>query len=480
MCGIVVLCGGTAKYRISKILHRISHRGPDRQSYWSDDQLAIGFVRLAINDESMLGNQPHQSGNLVSAINGEIYNASQLTSRYKLEPANVCDTHVVAPLFNVLGNRVLECLDGFFSGVVYKTTSNELYLLRDYIGKKPLFYGCSNGMVFVVSELKAIENIDWFEEVPLGINKIDLSTGKLTHVADHDSNGYVPANISLYQALNDAVLKRIPSQPFGMFLSGGLDSSIIAALLCSRRSDVTYFTLGDAESADLIAVNKLISHLGIKNIRYIPPPSHTEISEIVREVVYATESYNPSIISNGIATYLLAKAAKLEGIKVVLTGAGADELFAGYHDNLTADAWGIIRKSLIRDMKFTELRRLDACSMAFGIEARCPFLDKSVKQIADNLTHEQFYNEGVNKVFLRDTFRHLLPNFIVDRKKMSFDVGSGIRKLVVTYLTQNSNSEIDELRVIWRELFSLEPQNPYFYSYPTFNDAITKRGEVHR
>ena len=201
---------------------------------------------------------------------------------------------------------------------------------------------------------------------------------------------------------------------------------------------------------------------------------------MIDKVLYATESYNPSIISNGLATYLLAQAAYMKGLKVVLTGEGADELFAGYHEQLSEQEWQITRTKLITDMHFTELRRLDKCSMAHSIEARCPFLDRTVKRVADDLEHKQFYIPGHNKIALRDAFRHLLPVEIANRKKTSFDVGSGIRKLVVDYLTRNGNTEIAELKEIWQATFTYDVDDPYFFSYPTFDSAIAKRGGAHR
>jgi asparagine synthase (glutamine-hydrolysing) len=280
--------------------------------------------------------------------------------------------------------------------------------------------------------------------------------------------------------MEQAVIKRLPKQKFGVFLSGGLDSSIIAVLANQHRQDIIYFTLGSPNSPDIVMVNILIKHLGLKQVQYIPLPTEDELPKLIVEVLQITESYNPSIISNGLATYLLAQAAQKEGIKVVLTGEGADELFAGYHELLSEEEWQAVRTNLITDMCFTELRRLDTCTMAYGIEARCPYLDRAVKCIADNLEYKDLYSQGQNKMALRDAFGHLLPVEITNRKKVSFDVGSGIRKLVVSHLTFNGNTEITELKDIWRQKFSNDVNNPYFFSYPTFDTAIAKRGDVHR
>lgn len=478
MCGIVLLYGDTAKENISAKLAKLSHRGPDDRHCWINGQLAIGFVRLTINDNSIAGRQPYSADEVIGAINGEIYNADALAKYYNLTLKSKCDTHVVVPLFSKIGKQVLAELDGFYSGVIYRSETQTLYLLRDHIGKKPLFYGRADNTLFVVSELKALENIEWFEQVPLGISKLELTSGKLTRIAKHPE--LTPTKYDLATAMEKAVIKRLPKQPVGVFLSGGLDSSIIAALAKQYHKNIIYFVLGNPDSLDVAMVKKLVNHLGIKGVSYIPLPTEQELPTLIAKIVYATESYNPSIISNGLATYLLAEAAQKEGLKVVLTGEGADELFAGYHEKLSEDEWQLIRSNLINDMRFTELRRLDKCSMANGIEARCPFLDRTVKGIADTLEHKNFYSDDQNKVALRNTFRHLLPVEIVDRKKTSFDVGSGIRKLVVNYLTHNGNTEIVELKKIWSQIFALDADKPYFFSYPTFDSVIAKRGETHR
>ena len=488
MCGIALLYGPTATQQIATTLMRIAHRGPDDLHTETHGQFAIGFVRLAINDESIAGRQPYKYGNWIGAFNGEIFNARALARKYCLATNSACDTHVVLPLYKQLGNKVLAELDGFYSGVIYKPGTHSLYLLRDHIGKKPLFYGCADDNLFVVSELKALKNIEWFQQVPLGLSQLQLTTGQLTQLARHPQPTGEASEFSwvsdsataLSAALQQAVIKRLPEQPCGFFLSGGLDSSIIAALANQHHHHITYFTLGNPGSPDVAMAEMLVKHLSLNHIHYVPLPTEQELPGLISRVVYATESYNPSIISNGIATYLLAQAVQKQGLKVVLTGEGADELFAGYHNQLSEPEWKAIRAQLIHDMPFTELRRLDTCSMANSIEARCPYLDRDVKRVADTLKHEQFFVSGFNKAILRKTFGHLLPDTITYRKKTSFDVGSGLRKLVVNNLTGNGMTEMAELKAIWQHAFKHDVEDKYFYSYPTFDVAIAKRGHCHR
>jgi len=478
VCGIIILSGPGAASRLPECLNQLRHRGPDDQDTWFDADVALGFARLAINGDRIVGRQPHQHGDLVGAINGEIYNHRELRCTYGL-PSSECDTDVVLPLLARNGPRVINELDGFYSAVVLRPRAREALCLRDHMGKKPLFVGQSSTDVFITSELKALDECEWFELLPRGVSKVDLNTGEVVRVADH--RPAIPDQ-DLASAFEQAVRKRMPNpqQPVGVFLSGGLDSSLIAAFASRLREDVTYFTLGNTEGPDRRAVGALVAALGLVDLRVVPLPQPASFPGLIQAVVRATESFNPSIVSNGLATYLLARAAHDAGIKVVLTGEGADELFGGYHSFREQDPWLEVREQLIDDMQFTELRRLDMSSMAHSVEPRCPFLDRSVRAISDGLGFSELYDGGENKVALRRSFNGILPPEVLHRRKTSFDVGSGIRGEVVRYLRRNGRSEREELRQVWNGLFRHESSEPYFHAYPVFDTAIDRRGEAHR
>lgn len=478
MCGIVMLSGPRAAARLPECLNRLRHRGPDDLGIWAEGDLALGFARLAINGEGAVGYQPHQHGGLVGAINGEIYNHRELRRRYDLASSE-CDTDVVLPLLARNGPRSIDELDGFYSAVVLQPRTREALCLRDHMGKKPLFVGRSSTEVFITSELKALDEYEWFELLPRGVATVDLDTGAVVRVASHRP---VLPEMDLATAFERAVHKRMPNsgQPVGVFLSGGLDSSLVAAFASVLRKDVTYFTLGNAEGPDRQAVEGVVAALGLVDLRTVPLPEPAGLPALVREVVRATESFNPSIVSNGLATYLLARAAHDAGIKVVLTGEGADELFGGYHSFTEQDPWPDVRRKLIDDMQFTELRRLDMSCMAHSVEPRCPFLDRAVRAISDGLGFHDLYDGDENKVALRRAFEGVLPPDVLHRRKTSFDVGSGIRGEVVRYLRRNGRSEREELRQVWDTLFRHESSEPYFHAYPVFDAVIDRRGETHR
>lgn len=479
MCGILLLHGPHAAKRLPRCLSRLDHRGPDdHHSVLLGEHTAFGFTRLAINGPGPSGRQPYEALGLVGAVNGEIYNHRDLERAHGLS-ANECDTRVVLPLLEMLGPRVIDPLDGFYAAVVFRPRTLEVTTLRDHMGKKPLFVGHSREELFISSELKALDQIDWFEALPRGVARVDLSTGLVNSVAEHRP---VRPQEGLAQLFENAVRKRVPrdDQPLGVFLSGGLDSSLVAAMTSRVRDDVSYYTLGDADGPDRCAVEAVVATLGLRKVRSIPLPAPVRIPGLLRSVVRATESYNPSVVSNGLATFLLAEAANEDGIKVVLTGEGADELFGGYHSFRPDDPWREMRDQLIDDMQFTELRRLDLSCMAHSVEPRCPFLDRAVRGFSDQLGYRDLYDAGENKATLRRAFEGGLPPAVLHRPKTSFDVGSGIRRQVVQYLRRNGLSEREELLKLWREHFDFDPTNPYFHSYPAFDTAIDRRGGAHR
>lgn len=473
MCGIVAIIGNR---NIENALNKIKHRGLDATKIVYSENVSVGFNRLAINDKTVKKTQPYEFNNLIGVFNGEIYNADELRKEFSIKTNSNSDTEIILPLFEKLGSSIIHQLDGFYSGIIYDKKNKQTFLLRDYIGKKPLFFCNSSNNSFIVSELKAIDFINNFQIVPKGFSKIE--NGAINLLEKHQ----IPftSKDALKETFVEAVKKRIPKneKQFGVFLSGGLDSSIIASIVAKYADNVIYYTLGNTD--DLSYVNLLAKQLNLK-IKNVELPKSNELPELIDKVVYHTESYNPSIISNGLATYLLSEEAHKDNLKVVLSGEGADELFCGYPVSKNVNEWFEKRAELIENMHFTELRRLDLASMAHTIEIRCPFLDRKVYSAANDCKVEDLITDFQGKQVLRKVFKDDLPNQIIERKKMSFDVGSGIRKMVVEYLTRSGKTEKEQLKEIWNKHFQNSlSDNFYFHSYPTFDKAIEKRGISHK
>lgn len=476
MCGIVAIIGENRKKDCLEALQRIIHRGLEGTRIYEFKQIAIGFNRLAINDLSGKGMQPFEYENLVGVFNGEIFNAIDLAKKYQISLTSKSDIEVILPLFKKVQYEIIDLLDGFYSGLIYNRKTDQIYVLRDYIGKKPLFFGRNSQFKFISSELKAFKNVTAAQFIPKGISEINNAkiVNHQTHCFDFLSED------SLKNVLKDAVKKRLVlegKQTIGVFLSGGLDSSIIASIVSSQTNNVIYYTLGNKDCLDSLFVKKLAKKLNISDqLKYISLPNKEVIQELIEKVVYTTESYNPSIISNGLATYLLSQKAKEDDIKVVLSGEGADELFCGYKIDKSIKETRNKSNILIENLHYTELRRLDLASMANTIEVRCPFLDKKVYMKSKKLSLKQLKNKQI----LRDLFSLELPDEIVNRAKISLDVGSGIRKLVVEHLRKTNKLEREALKDIWKTYFiGKSPDFFYYYRYPVFDLLIDARGITH-
>lgn len=475
MCGIVAIIDNS---NIQNALNKIKHRGLDSIKILCSENVSFGFNRLAINDKTENGIQPFEFGNFIGVFNGEIYNADELRKQFTIESKSKSDTEIILPLFEKLGSSIIHYLDGFYSGIIYDKESKQIFTLRDYFGKKPLFYARNKDTSFIVSELKAVDFISDFTIVPKGFS--ELKNEKISLIEQHKTP-FAPKE-KIKQSVIEAVKKRIPKneKQFGVFLSGGLDSSIIATIVAQHTDNVIYYTLGNTDDCSFVDV--LSKALNIENkIKKVELPKPNELPELINKVVYHTESYNPSIISNGLATYLLSVAAHKDNLKVVLSGEGADELFCGYPISTNIEEWFVKRDEFIENMHFTELRRLDLASMAQTIEIRCPFLDRQVYAASNDCAATDLISNFQGKQILRKAFKADLPKEIIERSKMSFDVGSGIRKLVVEYLTQNGKTEKEQLKEIWSKYFQKSlADNFYFHSYPTFDKAIEKRGVSHK
>ena len=438
MCGIVGLWNAKDDGAVAEAMGRMVHRGPDAEGRHDADEVHLGHRRLSIMDPAG-GDQPILCGETGRAIvaNGEIYNfptlREALSARHRFRTRS--DSESALHLYDELTELTAGRLDGMFAFAL--TDGPDLYLARDAIGIKPLYVGRKgDGMVFA-SELKAVSGlVDSIEEFPPGTwYHSRLGYGRFYEVPDR-----YPEDVDeqehrrrLRETLERAVTKRLMSDvPVGAFLSGGLDSSIIAALMRPHVDELHTFSVGLPGSNDLQAARLVAEHLDTIHHEY--ELTAAEIRAKLPEIVYHLESYDQDLVRSAIPCYFTSRLAA-EHVKVILTGEGADELFAGYSyykDMNAADEQALhdeLRRS-VSSLHNVNLQRVDRLTMAHSIEGRVPFLDTELIELAQTIPAalklcRRPGKPPVEKHILRAACEDLLPAEIVWRDKEQFDEGSG-------------------------------------------------------
>jgi asparagine synthase (glutamine-hydrolysing) len=451
MCGIAALWGESDRTTVESILNKLHHRGPDGTGLriTSAERAAgastLGHTRLAIIDPAG-GRQPILGGAADDApaliCNGMIYNYREL--RERLPGATFTtesDSESVLHGYLAWGERIVEELDGMFAFVLLDDAGH-LFAARDPLGIKPLYWGKVDGRLAFASEIKALAGIaEEIEEFPAG-HCYDSRKGlrRTYSVPQPRDTGASEAETltDLRTTMEKAVVKRLRSDvPLGCFLSGGLDSSIIAAVARQHLDELHTFAVGLEGSSDLAAARKVARHLDTIHHEYVIEPS--EVVEVLPEVLHHLESYDRDLVRSAVPTYFVARLAA-QDMKVVLTGEGADELFAGYSYYADYDDPALLQRELRRSlmaMHNVNLQRVDRMTMAHSLEARVPFLDKTMLDLAMRIPAEwkQRPEKGCDgeKWILRKAFEDMLPEEIVWRGKLQFDEGSGFSDYLADY-----------------------------------------------
>jgi len=438
VCGIAAIWGTCCEETVRTMMNRLLHRGPDAQGIFRGPgrRAVLGHRRLAIMDPAG-GDQPIRSedGRCAIVANGEIYNFRALRSRLKdhYRFRTRSDSEAALALYSEHGTACVSDLEGMFAFAV--TDGDDLFVARDPIGIKPLYFGRKNGDLLVASEIKALTGFatdvtalppgSWFHsrigmrsyyEVP---DLAPVNRAPETHVT------------LLRAALERAVTKRMMSDvPVGAFLSGGLDSSIIVALARPHVDELHTFSVGIEGSRDLEAARTVARHLDTLHHEHILRPR--EIAAHLHEILFHLESFDQDLVRSAIPCYFTARLAS-HVVKVILTGEGADELFAGYGYYREYDDSMLLRQELRRSVQSLHdinLQRVDRMTMAHSVEGRVPFLDLEMIELAQTIPPKlKLKNTGgqqpVEKWVLRKACEDLLPAEIVWRDKEQFDEGSG-------------------------------------------------------
>ncbi|MGB0393206.1 MAG: asparagine synthase B [Flavobacteriaceae bacterium] len=432
---------------------KIRHRGPDWSGIHADDFAVLAHERLAIVDPTS-GRQPLYSSdkNLVLAANGEIYNHRELREQLQQDYAfqTQSDCEIILALYREKGAAFIDDLNGIFAFALYDTTINSYLIARDHMGIIPLYMGWdAQGSFYVASELKALEGVcTKIELFPPGhyLNSTE-GTPKPWYKREWESFEAVQENPTsiedLHDALADAVHRQLMSDvPYGVLLSGGLDSSVTSALakrFASKRVEsndtqaawypqLHSFSVGLEGSPDLAAARKVADHIG--TVHHEIEFTIQEGLDAIREVIYHLETYDVTTVRASTPMFLMARAIKALGIKMVLSGEGADELFGGYlyfHKAPNAQAFHEETVRKLKKLHQYDCLRANKSLAAWGIEGRVPFLDKAFIDVAMRLNPKDklITPERMEKWVVRKAFEDYLPESVAWRQKEQFSDGVG-------------------------------------------------------
>ena len=458
MCGIIAIYNNQIKFdkdmraKSLSMSKKVRHRGPDWSGIYTSDNAILAHERLSIVDIKS-GKQPLFSSDkkIVLTVNGEIYNHQYFRDLNELDYdfQTNSDCEVIIPLFDKYGPDMLNMINGIFAFALYDNTSNSYFVARDPIGVIPLYMGKDeNGTIYFSSEMKCLVGycIE-IKEFPPGhymtnnykIPKKYYSKNwmKFDGVKNYSSTK------ELRESLEDAVKRQLMSDvPFGVLLSGGLDSSIISSIVkkfSKKRIEseskidawwpqIHSFAVGLKGSPDLEASKKVSKHLG--TIHHEIHFTIQEALDALEDVIYYLETYDVTTVRASTPMYLMARYIKSMGIKMVLSGEGADEIFGGYLYFHKAPNSKEFHEETIRKLNKLHLYdclRANKSLSAWGVEGRVPFLDKDFLDYSMNIdpSLKMIKENKIEKNILRESFEGYLPDEILWRQKEQFSDGVG-------------------------------------------------------
>ncbi len=458
MCGIV--CAFDVKEstevlrpQLLEMSKKIRHRGPDWSGIYADEKAILAHERLAIVDPAS-GKQPLLSpdGKLILAANGEIYNHRELRKQfegtYNFQTESDCE--VILALYQEKGPSFIDEMNGIFGFAIYDTENDTYFIARDHMGIIPLYMGWDqNGTFYVASELKALEGTcTKIELFPPG-HYLSSTDGELKQWYSRDWMEYnaVKENETSIQEIKEALEAAVHRQlmsdvPYGVLLSGGLDSSVTSAIAkkyAQKRVEsgdtkdawwpqLHSFSVGLDGSPDLAAAQKVADHIG--TVHHEIKFTIQEGLDAIKDVVYNLETYDITTIRASTPMYLMARVIKSMGIKMVLSGEGADELFGGYLYFHKAPNDKEFHEETVRKLSklhMYDCLRANKSLAAWGIEGRVPFLDKEFMDVAMRINpkDKMINGERMEKWVVRKAFEDMLPESVAWRQKEQFSDGVG-------------------------------------------------------
>ena len=504
MCGIVAILNvkeqtPELRQKALKMSQKIRHRGPDWSGIYCGGSAILAHERLSIVDPES-GGQPLFSPDRkqVLAVNGEIYNHQdirrQYGGRYAFQTGSDCE--VILALYRDKGADFLEDLNGIFAFVLYDVERNAFLVARDPIGVIPLYIGYdADGTVYVASELKALEGqCDHYEPFPSGHylfvdERLKMKDEKFKKYYRRDWFDYaaVKDNAASVEAIHDALEAAVRRQlmsdvPYGVLLSGGLDSSVISAI-AEKYSEMRIednsqtkaywprlhsFAVGLKGAPDLAKARLVAEHIGTVHheINY----TIQEGLDAIRDVIYFIETYDVTTVRASTPMYLLARVIKSMGIKMVLSGEGADEVFGGYlyfHKAPSAQAFHEETVRKLSKLHLYDCLRANKSLSAWGVEGRVPFLDKEFLDVAmrTNPKAKMCAGDTIEKRIVREAFADMLPEAVAWRQKEQFSDGVGY-SWIDTLKEITAKAVSDEQMAHAAERFPVHPpknKEEYYY-----------------
>ncbi len=498
MCGIVGIFNikeqtPELRQKALRMAQKIRHRGPDWSGIHVGGSAILAHERLSIVDPES-GGQPLYSpdGKQVLAVNGEIYNHRDIRARYKgkYEFQTGSDCEVILALYRDKGIDFLEDLNGIFAFALYDEERDEYLIARDSIGVIPLYIGHDkDGHIYCASELKALEGFcDEYEPFLPGhyywSKERQMHRWYTRDWTDFSAVEYNDASVeAVYKGLEEAVQRQLMSDvPYGVLLSGGLDSSVISAIAkkyaakrieTDNEQDAWWprlhsFAIGLKGAPDLAKAREVAEYIGTVHheINY----TVQEGLDAIRDVIYFIETYDVTTVRASTPMYLIARVIKSMGIKMVLSGEGADEIFGGYlyfHKAPDARAFHEETVRKLGKLYLYDCLRANKSLAAWGVEGRVPFLDKEFLDIAMRLNPSAKMAPGktIEKKIVREAFEDMLPASVVWRQKEQFSDGVGYNWIDTLKAVTNA-AVTDEQMAHAAERFPVNPpmnKEEYYY-----------------
>jgi asparagine synthase (glutamine-hydrolysing) len=451
MCGIWALIGEHMSMSdVSRYVKQIKNRGPEDTRIISGSRYQLGFTRLALNGLSNRGMQPMTLDSTRWICNGEIYNWENIADEIGFINRSGSDCEIIGSALNKFGSidEFFRRLHGVFAMVIIH--GDQVIIGRDPYGVRPLFIQSNYSQIIVSSEVKALSNVGYIKPFPPGhYAVIDAKTLSIKYTQYHIPNIVpIPRDdvfVKLRDSLTTAVnLRMLTERPIAALLSGGLDSSLIAALVQkelvkSNRPPLETFSIGFQGSEDLRHARMVADHIGSNHTEVIMTPD--EFFNAIPEVIRDIESYDITTVRASVGNWLVAKEiSKRSQCKVVFNGDGSDEVLGGYLYFYRApndEEFEIESNRLLKDIHMFDVLRSDRCISSHGLEPRTPFLDKAfvdlVKSIPVDMRRPT--SEHMEKWVLREAFKEtgILPLEVLYRKKEAFSDGVSTQNGVSWY-----------------------------------------------